>query len=387
MSGTFDRTGISKFTILRHFTEQGTFSPEQEAAMSDFWSGHYDVLHRTVELHKLNPNMICLLYRNIRTVWRSNHPWEYDSHQLQQFADNGWVLKDPSGNFVVDENGYGYLVDVGSPEYQNWLAHWLKSYIDQYGANGAFLDNCLASNEIMWGSTQTPINPRTKLAWTNQEWHNAVISLINTVKEVLGDKVYVIGNGVWSGGNWNNRLQLYQNFLLNSSIDGVLSEGWISDYTESTWYDETEWKKSIDMAVWVNDNFLSRDNKFFIALCANVAEGTIPEGATAEQYALFGYASLLLAISNNGNVINYGTYLFNDYVQSLFRTKIGTPINAYSIIPNTHVYARDFTDAKVLVNPTNIAYAVNLNGEYLSNNGTVSSLTIQPNSGIILKTK
>jgi hypothetical protein len=175
--------------------------------------------------------------------------------------------------------------------------------------------------------------------------------------------------------------------LLNSSIDGVLSEGWISDYTESTWYDETEWKKSIDMAVWVNDNFLSRDNKFFIALCANVAEGTIPEGATAEQYALFGYASLLLAISNNGNVINYGTYLFNDYVQSLFRTKVGTPINAYSVIPNTHVYARDFTDAKVLVNPTNIAYAVNLNGEYLSNNGTVSSLTIQPNSGIILKTK
>jgi hypothetical protein len=394
-SQAFSNSGIVQYkpdlqhldvAVLRHFIEYGTFSAEQEASACDIWSGHYDVLPRAVELHALNPKIKCLLYRNIRTVWGPNHRWEYDSAQLQLFTNNGWILKDAEGNLVVEEGGYGYLVDVGNPEYQSWLAQWLKGYVTQYEANGVFLDNCLASNEIIWGTTQVPINPRTGLAWTNQEWHYAVVSLVNTVKTVLGDAIYVVGNGVWNGANWNNRLQYYKNLLLNSNIDGIMSEGWISNYNEPKCYDETTWKKSIDMAIWINDNFLTQENKLFIALSYNAQEGTLPNGIDAQQYALFSYASLLLAASNKGNSLSFGSYLMTDYTQSLFEIKVGQPTSTYTIIPNSHVYMRNFTNAKVLVNPTDTVYTINLNGEYLLDAALVSTLTVQPYSGIILKT-
>jgi hypothetical protein len=374
-------------TCQRYFIENGIFSADEEAAACDIWMGHFDSLHRATELHTLNPKIICLLYRNIRTVWNPNNSVEYDSAQLQLFIDNDWILRDAAGDFVVDEEGSGYLVDVGNPAYQSWLAQWLKTYISRYGANGAFLDNCLASDEITWGTTQVPINPRTGVAWINQEWNNGVISTVNTVKAVLGDKMYVVGNGVWNGASWNNRLQYYQSLLLNANIDGIMSEGWISDYAKPLWYDETTWKKSVDMAVWINNNFLSKGQKLFVAVSYNAADGTVPSGCTLEQYALFSYASILLATVNSGNSLSYGSYMVNNYLQSLFRINIGTPINTYSIIPNTNVYTRDFTNVKVLVNPTDTAFNVNLNKQYLRDNILVSALTVQPHTGIILKTK
>jgi hypothetical protein len=371
-------------TTQRYFIENGIFSADEEAAVCDIWMGHFDSLHRATELHAVNPKIICLLYRNIRTVWNPNHSVEYDSAQLQLFIDNGWILKDGAGDFVIDEEGKGYLVDVGNPAYQSWLAQWLKTYISKYGANGAFLDNCLASDEITWGTTQVPINPRTGVAWINQEWNNGVISTVNTIKAVLGDTMYVVCNGVWNGANWNNRLQYYQSLLLNANIDGIMSEGWISDYTKPLWYDETTWKKSIDMAVWINNNFLSKGEKFFIALAYNAAEGTVPTGSHPDQYALFNYASQLLAASHSGNSLSYGPYLMNDYTQSLFKINVGTPTSNYSLIPNTHVYARDFSNVKVLVNPTNTAYEVNLPQEYILQGVSVSAVTVQPHTGILL---
>ncbi|HLN45509.1 MAG TPA: putative glycoside hydrolase [Candidatus Sulfotelmatobacter sp.] len=373
-----------KIIFMRHFIHEDAFSAAQIALSTDIWSGHYDALPFIIELRTLNPNMSFLLYRNIRTVWGPNQLWEYNSTELQLFIRSGWVLKDASRNLVVDGNGY--LVDVGNKAYQSWLAQWLKSYIEQYGANGAFLDNCLASTEILWGINQAPINPRTGMVWTDQEWHAAIVSLVNEVKAALGNKKYVVGNGIFNGANWNNRLQSYQGLLLNSSIDGIMCEGWISDYSPF-WYDELTWKESIDMAVWINNNFLSKSGKFFFALSYNAAQGSVPTGATPEQHTLFSYASLLLAASNDGNSLSYGSYLMNNYTQNLFKLDVGAPVNSYSIIPNTHIYTRDFTNVKVLVNPTDVTYSVDLYKQYFLDGSSLSSLTVQPHTGIILQTK
>jgi hypothetical protein len=372
-----------QIVILRHLIETWAFTAE-ETSNSDIWSGHYDALCRVPELRALNPNIICLLYRNIRTVWGPNNIYEYNAAQLQLFMDKEWILKDENSNFVTDENGDGYFVDVGNSEYQNWLALWLEDYVLEYSANGVFLDNCLASSEIAWGCSQIPMNPRTNLPWTDDEWHDAVVSLANTVKTTLGENRIVFANGIFNGNNWINRLQYYQG-LMNSQIDGIMSEGWISDYSKTTWYDESTWKKSVDMAVWINDNFLSKENKFFIALCGNAAESTTPSGATLDQYALFSYASLLLAASNNGNTLNYGSFLIENRTQNLFKTEVGTPKNSYAIIQGTHIYTRDFTNIKVLVNPTDQTYTVNLNKEYYLNNNQVSTVVVQPHTGILLE--
>jgi hypothetical protein len=64
---------------------------------------------------------------------------------------------------------------------------------------------------------------------------------------------------------------------------------------------------------------------------------------------------------------------------------IGSPTESYHIISGTHVYEREFTTSKVLVNPTYSSYNINLGGTYKTINGnTVSTITVPPHTGMIL---
>ena len=85
--------------------------------------------------------------------------------------------------------------------------------------------------------------------------------------------------------------------------------------------------------------------------------------------------------------MNFGYYMPEDYPQSLFQIDLGSPLAAYYRVEATHVYARDFSKVKVLVNPTYDTYLVNLDGHYETFDGVkvTSPITIAPHTGIILK--
>ena len=53
-----------------------------------------------------------------------------------------------------------------------------------------------------------------------------------------------------------------------------------------------------------------------------------------------------------------------DEIQNLFKTDLGVPKGNYYVIEGTHVYERDFSKVKVLVNPTNDNYTVYLDEDY-----------------------
>ena len=123
---------------------------------------------------------------------------------------------------------------------------------------------------------------------------------------------------------------------------------------------------------------------------APLPDGTIPTklptGVTREQFVTYVFASRLLAAERAGNCINFGHYI-EEYPQSLFKISLGSPLGDYYVVNGTHVYARDFSSAKVLVNPTYSSYTVNLDGNYETINGTPvpSQITVDPHNGIILK--
>lgn len=340
-----------------YFDDSVEIPPEQIAGNLDIWSGHYNVLRVGKEVKQYNPNAKIFLYRNLRDVWNKNHAHEYNTEELELFKRNGWILKDSTGNYVRSGDT-GFLVDVGNPSYRAWVAQWFKNYAIEYNISGVWLDNCFTSREMLWGPVMSvPINPRTGNMWTDQEFFDATVAIVNTVKGTLGPNICVMGNGIYNGNNWVNRKVWYQGLMLNSSLDGIMSEGWSGNYSSTEWDNETVWLRSMDMAVWINKNFLSKGNKLFIPLMYNAARNVVPDG-DKEKYALYTYASILLAAYYDGNSLGYGSYFLNQELQGLFKTRVGVPLTEYAIIPNSHVYSREFSLAKVYVNPSNKEYLV-----------------------------
>jgi hypothetical protein len=359
------------------------------AELADICMSHYEIAFRVPKIHALNSGIICLIYRNIRAVY-SRTPDEYNL-----FAQNGWILRDEYGTPIKSKT-FGYtMVDVGNPNYQKWIANWIKNYTDTYGYDGVFLDNCLPSTEILWDASSNPaINPRTGQQYTSLEFKEAVISLVNKIKITIGDKK-IVGNGVFDGERFFDE-KYYQNYcdlLTQSEIEGIVSECWLMSLEVPQWKTESEWLNSIKFATWLQQNFL-KSNKIFIPVCYNAApydqeKPELPYGCTKEQYALYGFCSLLLAAGLEGhNVMNYAFY-DSEYVDRLFELKIGEPLGNYYRISGTHVYSRDFTKTKILVNPTNSAYTVKIQQLYRTIEGQIisNSITLGPHTAEILLNK
>jgi hypothetical protein len=356
------------------------------AERAEIYMSHYEIAFRVPKIHAINPEITCLIYRNIRAVHESNN------EEYRLFSENGWLLRDAKG-MPIQSTTYGYtIVDVGNPYYQDWVADWVKTYIDEYDYDGVFIDNCLPSTEILWSTAPAPaINPRTRQPFTNSEFKDAIISLVNRIQRTIGEKI-IIGNGIFNGKKFfdENYHQGYFDLLTKSEIDGVVSEGWLMSLENSEWSSEIEWLDSLNFIVWLQNNFLI-NNKMFLPVCYNAApydqeDPALPTQCTEEQYVLYGFCSLLLAVDVNGeSFINYA-YYNSEYVDSLFDLKLGTPLGNYYMITGTHIYTRDFTKTKILVNPTYDTYTAKLQEPFRTFDGELvdESITIKPHTAQIL---
>jgi hypothetical protein len=250
-------------------------------------------------------------------------------------------------------------------------------------------------------TTSNAINPRTGKVWTDDDVVNAYIDFVKTVKQTLGPNRIVVGNGIYNGNHFyrTGKHERILRFLSESQIDGIISEGWVSQYSSPDWYSEGLWLMSMNFTTWLEDNFLSQ-NKILMICAENaglewaggpLSDGTyptnLPSGVTKDQYGTYVFASLLLVARSGGEYINFGYYILESYPQSLFKIDLGNPVGAYSVVSGTHIYARDFSKVKVLVNPTFNSYTVILDGNYLTFDGksVVSPITVAPHTGIILK--
>jgi hypothetical protein len=368
----------------------GSFLAEVYATKSDVWIGHIEQVSTSLQINQMNPNVTCLLYRNIRIIWLPGTA-EYKESEYNLFILNDWVLRGASGNYV-NINNYGYMVDVGNPEYQKWLANWYKANLNSYNLDGAYLDNCFPNYEITYSTSEWPVNPRTGESYQSADFTLDITSLVNTIKDAISPKI-VIGNTIMTGVHFfrEDLHESFVEFMMSSKIDGIHSECWISSFESSDWYTEEQWKKSIDMAIWIETNFQSKGNVFWTTsenagLGYPEGEVRLPLGVTKKQYATYCYASRLLTVGQGENWIFLGTYMAEDYSQSLFQINIGTPTGKYHTL-STHIYVRDFSQGMILVNPTSEPYTVTVGEGYTdttTKNPVSSILAVPPNTGIIL---
>lgn len=351
------------------------------ADFAGFWQAmqmHYEPARDEDLVRKIkaaDPNIRILLYRNIRACYTR------EPEELEYFRSQGWILKNAQGEEIMS-SAFGYrIVDIGNPAYQEWLANWLLSWIQNGGFDGAYLDNSMfGQREVVYDcvgvtsgcnaqTTCPPINPRTGQAYTQQDWLDAFISCLRTVRNKLGN-MPIVGNGVWNGNHFfrASTHPAYTAIMLDGQLDGFMLEGWLTA-GDGNFYSEEDWKKSVDTVVWIEQNC---PLSMFPVLSSCWLPP--PTGVSQEEFVMFCFASASLGWNGQRKLylINQpedATLEFhrNMKVQQLMQIDLGTPIEAYSWIDGSEggrVYVRRWSQGIALVNPTDTPVTITLAQKY-----------------------
>lgn len=347
-----------------------------------------DYRQKIQEVHKLRLDYNALVYRNVKEIA------SYAKDDWQTALANNWLLKDINGRLVPAKHWpEDYAADIGNPEYRKWIADKIKQWLDKNSFfDGVFADNGLNAyvGEWLWDYADKPINPRTGAYWKDEEIKQAYISLHKEIKKAIGSKL-LICNGIFHGERFYSRFDDYQEVISNSPLDGIMSEG-----TWQAWFSEQAWLDSLKFLSWIEDNFLTKNSgRYFIPVVNDV----FSSGIAQEQLTIYGVASTLLAVKTNqvymGGLLGRSVEVNQEFnsgalalIRRLRKVKIGCPLNAYYVVAGTRIYARDFTNGKVLVNPTAESYNISLDKDYYTLDGRrVSELTMDSHRGEILLTK
>jgi hypothetical protein len=393
-SGTCQSDGSCQTSlVIKRYTanEYGIFdtTPAIYAGLCDMSQADTstNVRNNITQVHQIRPSFKALLYRNMRSV-------ETRFAEYTTFLNNGWLLRDTSGALIATDVPNSYLVDVGNPAYQTWMGNYINSAINDVGYDGVFADNSLFWGcDLFWSVSSTPINPRTNQPWADAECRQALIGLHKAIKNAIGSKI-LLCNGIYNGDRFYQHQSNYMEYLTSSPLDGIMIEGGWYPYADqgAMWMSEQQWLNAVNLLAFLQNNFLAEHtNRFSVSICQlRNLDGTqisFPAGCTEKQMATYCYTSTLLGIKNDQNYLGlFESSNWNvQYMQPLNNVFVGNPINDYYIIAGTHVYARDFSNGKVLVNPTTSSYTISLGGNYKNLDGsTVSSITMNAHSGEIL---
>ena len=358
---------VKRYTNMHAWMHPGIF-----AELWDMGQISYGSEAVVKAIHQIRPDFKALLYRNIRAIYR------HREDEWQMALNNDWILKDENGQLVYSTvYRTNYLVDIGNSEYQKWVANWIKEKID--GLDGVFADESVSvvASEHFWRTSAPPINPRTGDFWKNHEIGQALVAIHNEIKKAISPKLLVC-NGIFQGCRFWRMQNRYNEFVANSPLDGIMSEGLWYQY-EEVWMSEEQWLKCLEFLIFVQDNFLMGTNRVFEIVCA-VEKATgedeqLPPGCTKEQMVEYAFASTLLGIKTNQNYLGLAVNpsFMKDVVQPLHDIDLGPPLGDYYKIKGTHVYARDFTNIKVLVNPTEDTFEVDLG---------MRVINVQPHTGV-----
>ncbi len=296
-----------------------------------------------------------------------------------QALARGWLLRDARGNLLVNSQYGSYVGDVGNSAYQQaWITNTLAFMTAHPGLKGVYIDEVL--NDIK------PITGTYPAAYPNQPaWAAAQLSFIKAVGPALqAHGYYVLANAVgYIAGDpdsldgttdvaWWQQLGPYVNGLMNEyyqeTQDGnnTLRASGTSSWTQ--YWDG--WQRLISTAQNMGKDFVG-----------------VTYGAPGDTQTMTYAKASFLQQWNGGN----STLIFNptdnsDPWNPAWTTNIGQPAATSQQVGTG--WMRQYTNGIALVNPDpNNPQTFQLPGSYLTPNGTtVTTVTLQPTTGMILQT-
>ena len=316
----------------------------------------------------LNPNILIFVYMDTIATSKTDSSSVYWSTVN---AHEDWFIHDNAGNRVINNYWWGwYLMDVRSG-WRDFYVQYANTLLSSPYVDGLYGDDVL--NEIRWTITAGVFSDAvTNTVLTTSDfsssylnnWKSDIVSFLNYVdSHLVANKKFII----------NSEERDTNIYLTNTSVDGKMAENFVSVTTENRFLE--------DVNGMVRD---SATGKIFIAESTGGWEPYTPSQHSGE----FCYASALLAMNGEHCYFgfNYGAYYGFEQGSSHMPTlapNLGSPSGAY--YKSQSVYWRDFANGKVLVNPSDVSYTVNLGGNYQLLDGTiVSSINLEPWSGEII---
>ena len=295
-----------------------------------------------------------------------------------QAARNGWLLKDASGELLVNR-GYpaNYVGDVGNPAYQRaWLAN-VSRFLKSHGDDGVLIDDVLYD--------LTPLADAEAAKYPTQpEWAAAELSFIRTVGRGLrAQGYYVLVNASGyvpddlrsdTGANtaaWWRALGPYVSGLENEYYQETSTGDDTLRSTGGSWSQNWDgWQRLVDVAQSMGRDF--------------VAESY---GAADDARAMiYGRASFLLDWNGGrGAYIYVPTDGSNPWTASS-TADIGRPAAAKRHVGSG--WLRRYTGGVVLVNPSGSrSQSFELPGSFTvpGSGSTVTKVTVPPTEALILR--
>jgi hypothetical protein len=303
----------------------------------------------------------------------------YKTYLMNPRSTAAWTGKPPYATSASTSNGWTeYLANWYRADVARTPGVFAGPWFDDVGGAPHMVDQ-------LTGIASDPIDT-DGTAITDSEWHSMTASEVAKVQSLVGGSR--AGNALLSpycyytgcGGN-----QPLSWFFTANQLDDAMAEGFLRNWWSDAglFFDVTGWLQSVQFLIDTD------------ALGKNVQVTTaLPTTATAaqvDQWRKYAYATYLLG--NNGRAyfefVPYGSPRGSEISNPLYTLDIGTPTQtaaSASGYANGAWYERSFTKGKVVVNPTTTTVTVPLGSSYLKPDGTtVTSLTLGPNSGEILR--
>jgi hypothetical protein len=161
-------------------------------------------------------------------------------------------------------------------------------------------------------------------------------------------------------------------------MDGGIAEAWLrgSKTGVNSYPKETAWKQNVDMIVAVE-----AEGKPLLTLVKLWVTASATQQQAWLQYAL---ASFLMGTQGRSAFFFSSSYKESRTTPcAVCSTNVGSPLAPYA--KTGGVYQRSFSNGRALVNPTGATVTVALGGIYYTpSRQAVSSITMKPNTGVVL---
>jgi len=339
---------------------------------ASFVASHFDLVIADLDtvtidqIKTLNPDIIILGYRDVMAMHTYYSDWaEVNSHE-------DWFLHDVNGSRLIRNSWGWYAMDVGNSGWRSHYAEYVKNKLQSHPFDGVFADDVWETLPAGDGWNPWTVPIQNVPVEIKQRWYNDMLGMIRFVKESIGGKLLIVNTS--NNGDFVN------------ACDGKNEE----EFVHPSWYAPDDfsdayirWKDKVDSL-----KNISQSGKYYLASSGTVIPDNPTQADLEKAHGIMTYclASYLLGVKG-GN----GNFGFNDInskdgsrgYYSEFDVPLGYPINDYYSIGN--IYARDFLNGKVLVNPTLSSSTLLLEENFKTLDGqVVSNITLGSHSGIIL---
>ncbi|MCJ7424818.1 putative glycoside hydrolase family 15 protein [Candidatus Bathyarchaeota archaeon] len=382
---TLTGTIIYPGRIIKYIVAYG-FSGGFPNDTADFIANHFDLVdaHYSEQsiygfrrMKSRNTDLIIIVYRNAMgtDADASGQLEGFNWEVVNQHED--WFVHDKNGNRVRNKFWGWYLMDVGSAGWREFYANWCLRILTETSIDGIFADDVwdsLPCGDFLdsWWNPWTVTNVHIDKA-IGDRWYNDMLGFITYVKQRIGNKLLIVNTGDNNG--------------YVDACDGKMDEEFIHPdwYSYSEFHDEyIHWTEKVDRI-----RTTSVKNRY-VMIDAGFSElyGQEPTSEMVNRILMYCFSSYLMALEGSRTSFGFGDYWSSDnskgYYSIFDQAKaLGSPIDEYHVYQS--IYARDFANGKVLVNPSNSSYYVLLDQDYRTLNGDIiSNITLDNHTGTIL---